>query len=440
MNAIVKHAVRWVLLYIVVVMAPLWMMLAEPLPAGRYFGVEFGVALGFLGLALMCVQFLLTGRFWQVGKPFGVDTILQFHRQAGIIAVIFVIGHVVVLLAARPGYWAFFDPRVNAPRALALVMALVAMIALVVLSLRRRTFGLSYEWWRLTHGLLAALVLFIGLAHVNMVGHYVATPFKRGVWIAGVGAALGLLIYIRIVKPWQTSRRPWRVTDVQPERGESWSLTLEAEGHAGMPFNAGQYAWLTLGPTPWTLQQHPFSFSSSAAEPTRVRLTIKELGDFTGTIGKTSIGTRAYLEGPYGQFLLPRREPTVMIAGGIGITPFLSMLRTEADTADHQTPYYLFYGVPTLDRAIGHEELTELEQLLPALTIVYVVDRPDEQWQGERGYVTRELLQRHLPEHEIKRLRYMACGPDIMLDMVNAELSAMGVPQHRQRSERFNIV
>ncbi|MEX0742339.1 MAG: ferric reductase-like transmembrane domain-containing protein, partial [Phycisphaeraceae bacterium] len=281
MNAIVKHAVRWVLLYIVVVMAPLWMMLAEPLPAGRYFGVEFGVALGFLGLAIMCVQFLLTGRFWQVGKPFGVDTILQFHRQAGIIAVIFVIGHVVVLLAARPGYWAFFDPRINAPRALALVTVLLAMIALVGLSLRRRTFGLSYEWWRLTHGVLAALVLFIGLAHVNMVGHYVATPFKRGVWIAGVGAALGLLFYIRIVKPWQMRRRPWRVADVQPERGESWSVTLEAEGHAGMPFKAGQYAWLTLGSTPWTLQQHPFSFSSSAAEPTRVRFTIKELGDFT---------------------------------------------------------------------------------------------------------------------------------------------------------------
>ncbi|MEX0741159.1 MAG: hypothetical protein WD079_00080, partial [Phycisphaeraceae bacterium] len=158
------------------------------------------------------------------------------------------------------------------------------------------------------------------------------------------------------------------------------------------------------------------------------------------TIGKTPLGTRAYLEGPYGQFLLGPREPTVMIAGGIGITPFVSMLRTAADTGDHQTPYYLFYGVPTLDRAIGHEELAELEQLLPGLSVVYVVDRPDEQWQGERGYVTREILQRHLPENEIKRLRYMVCGPDVMLDMINAELSSLGVPQHRQRSERFNIV
>lgn len=440
MAAVVGHAVRWGLLYVVVVTAPLWLMLVEPLPARRSMAVEVGVLLGFLGLALMCVQFLLTGRFWQVGKPFGLDTILRFHKRAGIVGLVLVVAHVVVLLAARPGYWAFFDPRVNGPRAVALVIVLVALVALVVLSVRRRTFGLSYEWWRLTHGLLAALVVVIGLAHVNMVGHYVSTPLRRAVWFAGVGAALGLLVYIRLIKPWRMSRRPWRVAEVKQERGESWSLTLEAEGHAGMPFEAGPYAWLTLGETPWRLQQHPFSFSASAADAGRVRFTIKELGDFTGTVGRTPVGSQAYLEGPYGQFLLRPGRPTVMIAGGIGITPFVSMLRTAADAGDHDTRFYLFYGVPTWERAVLREELAELEQRLPRLTVVYVVDRPDEHWQGERGYVTRQVLERHLPADEAAAVDYMICGPDPMIDTVRGELLAMGVPRHRLRSERFNIV
>lgn len=439
MRNVAKHALRWLVLYLLVVAVPLWMMLIGEQPPARSFWVEFGVAIGFVGLALMCVQFLLTGRFYQVGKPFGVDTILQFHRQAGIVGFTLILGHVIVLLLARPSYLAFFDPRVNAPRAAALVLVLLALGALVLLSVRRRTFGLSYEWWRLTHAGFAALVVVIGLAHVNMVGHYVSTPLRRGVWIAGVLAALGLLLHIRVIKPLAMRKRPWRVAEVKAERNESWSITLEAVDHTGMPFQPGQYAWLTIGDHPLALQQHPFSFSSSAADPRRVRFTIKELGDFTDRIGETPLGARAFLEGPYGRFVAEPDRPTVMIAGGIGITPFVSMLRTAADRESHD-PFHLFYGVPTWDRAILREELAELERTLPGLTVTYVVDRPDDNWTGERGYVTRDVLDRHLPPEDREAMSYLACGPDPMLDAVHAELTALGVPRDRQRSERFNMV
>lgn len=434
-----RHAIKWMTLYVATVAAPVVLTLAGGLPVRRPWLVEVGVGAGFVALAMMCVQFLLTGRFYQLGRPFGLDRILHFHRVFGIISVGLVVAHVGVLLWARPAYVAFFDPRVNAPRAVALVLVLLAMGALLVLSLQRRRLGLSYEWWRLTHGALAALVVVIGLGHVMMVGRYVSTPLRQGVWIAGVGTALGLLGYIRVVKPWLMRRRPWRVVEVTPDCNESWSLTFEAEGHEGMLFEAGEYAWLTLGETPFSLQQHPFSFSSSAAETKRVRFTIRELGDFTGRIGETPIGQRAYLEGPYGQFHAPAEGPTVMIAGGIGITPFVSMLHTAADAGSSQR-FYLFYGVPTLDRAILGGELDELQERLPGLKVVYVVDRPPADWEGERGYVTEHVLERHLPGEQLRQMTYMVCGPDAMIDAVHTALRNLGVPPHRQHSERFNIV
>jgi predicted ferric reductase len=431
-------AFRWILAYAALVLLPLFIALARPLPPGRGFWIEFGVGLGFVGLAMLWLQFALTARFRNIAASLGIDTMLQFHGRAGLFAILLALAHPVVLLAANPGFIAFLDPRVSAARALALYALTGALLLLALLTLQRRPLRIPYEWWRLTHGVLGFGVVFIGTVHVIRVGHYISVPWKQALWIAlGLGA-VALLVHTRLLRPLQLRKRPYAVTKVRQHRGDASTLTIEPEGHHGLTFEAGQFAWLTIGRSPFSLQQHPFSFSSSSSDPRQLQMTIKSLGDFTSTIGTVQPGTRAFLEGPYGAFTLDRNAPrAVFIAGGVGISPILSMLRTAGDSSD-QRPFMLIYATSKPERTLFMEELEALRQQLD-LDVVHVFEEPQPDWKGERGLLTPEILQRHLPPADTD-YQALVCGPPPMMDVAERTLRGRGVPLRQIRSERFDIV
>lgn len=429
----------WSLAYLVAALLPLGVALWGEVPAGRGFLMELGVALGMVGYAMLGLQFLSTSRFQWIAPFFGSDAEIQFHRETGILSLAFILAHPLLVIVSDSRYLSYFNPGVNLPRAVALSVALVAMVLLVVLPLWRISFRLSYEWWRLSHGLLAALVILIGLAHVLQVGHYVSGLWKQAFWVGGAGAALLLLGGTRLIKPWRVRRFPWRVKEVRSACPEVQTLVLEPLGHAGMTFRAGQYAWLTLGKTPFTLQQHPFSFSSSAQARGEVEFAIKESGDFTSTIRHVEPGTPAYLEGPYGSFVLEDSVAgAVFIVGGIGITPVLSILRTCRDQGDTR-PFLLIYANSTFEGIAFHNELTQLRQEI-RLEIVFVPQTPPEDWQGESGYIDADLLKRHISDVTELDRQYFICGPLPLMDVVEHALAERGVPHRRLVSERFDLV
>jgi ferredoxin-NADP reductase len=126
----------------------------------------------------------------------------------------------------------------------------------------------------------------------------------------------------------------------------------------------------------------------------------------------------------------------VLIAGGIGITPMMSMARTLADRGDKR-PVMLFYGSKDLESATFREELDALQSRLD-LRLVHVLADALPHWTGERGRIDAALLSRHLPkpyaEHE-----YFICGPNPMMDAVEAALGQLGVPMSKFHSERYSF-
>lgn len=438
-RAYYSQVVLWVGLYVVLALAPLAVSLIGHTGEYRGFWIEFGVGLGFVGLAMMGLQFVLTARFRTMAAPFGTDAMLQFHRQAGLAAYWFILGHVLILFVADPDYLSFLDPRVNAPRALALTTVIVALTLLLVATFWRKTLHISYEWWRLSHGLMAFLVVFIGLAHILMVGFYTSELWKQVLWVGLTGAAMGLLLHVRLVKPLHMLRRPYEIADVRQETESVWTLEIEPDGHDGLRFNAGQFVWLTIGPSPFSLQQHPFTIASSAEQSGRYELTIKELGDFTSTtLPSVPPGTQAYLEGPYGAFTLSPDASmgAVFVIGGIGITPVMSMLRTLKDRGDSR-PLLLIYGNPSYEEIVFRDELEALESELN-LEVVHVLENPPEEWDGETGRIDVPILRRH--QLDVDEVEYLVCGPEPMMDGVEQTLRRWGLPLRRVKSERFNIV
>ena len=213
---------------------------------------------------------------------------------------------------------------------------------------------------------------------------------------------------------------------------------MEPDGHDGFRFTPGQFGWLTLWRGPFRITGHPFSFSSSAEAPGgRVEMSIRNLGDLTSKVHTASVGQRVWLDGPYGAFTIGNpADMHVLIAGGIGITPMMSMLRTLADRGDKR-PVILLYGSRNLESTTFREELDALQSRLD-LRLVHVLAEPPAGWAGESGRIDAALLERHLPppyaQHE-----YFICGPNPMMDAVETALGKLGVPMSKYHSERYSF-
>lgn len=428
-------AAIWIGLYASLAAAPLVFAAFATEASPRGFWGDFSAGLGFVALAVLSLQFLLTARFRFVAPRFGLDILLHFHRQAGLVAFSLVVAHPLIFFADDPDYRSYLDPAEMGVHAVALWVLLLALVLIIGLTLLRRRIRLAYEYWRLTHGMLGVLIVAIGVAHVIEIENYVTT-WKSYLWMAMTGGALALLIHARVVKPLIALKKPYEVVSVTPERGHAWSVTLAPAGHAGMKFEAGQFGWLGIGNTPFSLQQHPFSFSSSAARSERVTFTIKALGDRTARIGEVQPGARAYLEGPYGAFKVdPAATELVFVAGGVGITPIMSILRTLQDTADRR-PCTLVYANVKWDDVLFREALEAIEGL--TLRVVHVLEAPPADWKGPTGRLSAGMLREILPKDHAG-LQYLTCGPDGMMNTVSRTLREAGVAVRRIQAERFNI-
>ena len=430
---------RGVAMYLGLCLLPLAVAVVGPTPAGRGFWVEFGVGLGFVALGLLAVQFMLTGRIPAFAGSLGQDTVLRFHRVAGIGAAVCVFAHPAVLIAADPAYAAFFDPRVNAMRAVSLTGVLAMILALVLLSVFRARLAFKYEWWRVSHAALSVLVMLVAAAHVVMVDHYSGLLMKKAAFVAVIVAPLGLLAHARLVRPLLVRRKPWRVDSVTRERERVWTVTLTPVGHGGLRFEAGQFAWLVFGDNPWSQREHPFTIASSAERPGELRFSVKELGDFTGTIGSLERGGRAFVLGPAGGFTVPGGVPEVVfIAGGIGVTPAMSLIRTAADRGTGPD-LHLIYCTKTLETATFRAEL-ERAEADGFVRVDCVPEKPPESWGGESGFLDADKLARLVGRVTLEKAYFMVCGPAPMMDAVEDALLALGVDRVRIRSERFDII
>jgi predicted ferric reductase len=428
------RAVFWVVAYLGAVLSPLVFAAIGASRPDHGFWTDFSVALGFVGLAMMGLEFVLVARFRPLAAPFGQDALLQFHRQIGYAGLAFVLVHFAI-----SAQWdaLTLDKALHAPLLVWFGMAaLVALVVLIVTSVWRQRLRLSYEAWHAAHTMLALVLVFGALLHILFVDEYVSSLWKQLLWGLMSGAFVGLLVWVRLLKPGRA--RPWRLKRVVAERGSTTTLVLEPPPAARFGFEPGQFAWFAIGRSPFSLTQHPFSFSSSA-ERDEVELAVKALGDFTSGVGQLEPGTTVYVDGPHGVFSIDQDEGPGfgLIAGGVGIAGLIRMLRTMADRQDRR-PVLLVYANREWDDVAFREELEELKDRL-TLTVVHVLERPAGDWPGESGYVTAEILERHLPP-AYRRFQFFICGPDPMMDAAEAALIELGVPPERVHTERFDMV
>lgn len=428
-----------------VTLGPLLLSLVQ-LDPGRGFWVNLSVAAGFVALALLGLQFVIAARWARVITPFGADVVLQFHRQITGLVVLLALGHPLVLFVWDTRFLALLDV-VHAPwRAKLAVLSVVALLALGATSAWRSRLRLSYPVWQALHAGLALVIVGAALAHVLMIGYYVDEVWEQTLWVAYSGVFVWIGVWVRVVKPLQRWRHRWTVVSVAEEGAGCHALELEpspaarvAGRGAGNVFAPGQFAWILLGRSPFALTYHPFSYASSAATPDRLRFIVRAQGPFTAGLHDVSPGDAVYVDGPWGHFSPDRVDAAglLLVAGGVGITPMLSVLLTRRDRGDLR-PVVLVVAARDEASLIGSDVLAEIADD-PGVTVVPLLSAPDAAWAGERGRVRVDVLRRHLPDDPgaLEGWQCYVCGPDAMMDATENAAREAGIAV--VHSERFSM-
>ena len=434
------HGWGLVVLALAAVVAPFVVLLSGVRPVGRGLPWDFAMGLGFGAMALLAMQFLLTGRIQWVTHPFGADLVARFHRYLSHGAVLLALAHFAILYVWHRPELGVLNPLEARWELTAGRLALVCLLALIVTSELRKPLRLTHEAWRYLHLALAVVGFVAAVAHVLAAGDFTAEPGKRALWLGVTLGWAGLLVWTRLGRPLWQLRNPWRVVANTPRHGGVHTLELAPRRAPLRNWRPGQFVWLSVGRSPFSLREHPFTVSTAPERGPNLEISIKPLGDDTRRLVQATPGMRAYVDGPYGAFSIDRSPQAggfVMIAGGVGITPMIANLHALEARRDPR-PVILLHANARWEDVAFRDELEGLARRL-RLTLVHVLETPSDGWTGESGRIDRALLERHLPP-EGRRWPHMLCGPAPMTAAVAQELRAMGVRRTDIDFEIFEMV
>ena len=399
-----------------------------------------GKVVGLLAACLLLLQLLWSARLKVLDQVFGLNTLYTIHQISGLCIAGLVILHPVLVLLADDMLFIPLQIRYF-PELLGLFLA-VLILGMVLGAVFRPCLGLPYHWWWRLHRLLAGVILLFLFVHVLFVSETFHSGFPRQLLLTVMG--LYILFYAWVKTRFvRIRRKPYQITAVQPagEAAHSIRLKPKATRHSdlkqpkAMDYMPGQFAFVTVKSSHISGEEHPFTIASSPTRPKDLECIIRSSGDWTRKIENVQPGDRVYLDGPYGLFTHRRLSPDreiIMIAGGIGITPMLSMLRFMADTQDTR-PITLIWSNKTPQHIIHAQEIHTLHTQLPKLQIFHLFTAEPG---GQR--LDQARLAQLLDGCSLQAAVFV-CGPPKMMNSMHKALKGIGYPRRSLFMERFSL-
>jgi predicted ferric reductase len=411
---------------------------------------ELSSSLAMIGFNIILIEFWLSGRVKLLSKILGIDWVLQVHQLFARTALVFLLVHPFMYTLPSQPVWMMSASHQNflgltLASGLTGMLSLFALICLVGLAITRKSSEISYEAWRLSHVILALIVATVGFFHTIDAGRYAQELWVNVYWQLMLGLALLTVAWTYIVKPLIQSKNAYKVMSIKQVSMGIWELILRQPAAKQMNYQAGQFAWLKIGSSS-PIPENPFSIAScSKKNSSDISFLIKDVGDFTHQIGQLQVGHKMFVDGPYGNFGIEvfsnDQDQLVMIAGGVGIAPMISILcqmERDQDTSLMNKKILLIYGNRVVEQAVNLKEMVKLESF-KNLEVVHLVSEPTSDWQGLTGVLDVITLERMLSAHQInpKTAQFLICGPAEMIDSVETSLDQFGAPLTNIASEKF---
>jgi predicted ferric reductase len=393
----------------------------------------------FFGLhaaSLIMLQLVLVSRLPWLDRRLGMDRLTVWHRWVGFTLLWTVVTHATLIvlgyatLGGAPVVRTFLS-LAGVPASLLGMCAATVIVVVAVLSMRRARRRMQYETWHALHlGLYAAVGL--ALAHQLLEGTtFTSSPLAAAYWWTTWTLVLTGLVVGRVVMPlWRNAYHRFRVAGVVPESDNAVSVYVAGRHLDRLPARAGQFfIWRFPDHNGWW-QANPFSLSA-APDGRFLRLTAKAVGTTSSGLRALPVGSRVFAEGPYGAFtsLHQVTDATLLIAGGVGVTPIRALL--EESTG----PAVVLYRVHTVSDAVLLPELQALARGRGAQVHVLA---------GRTGSGNPPIAPFD-PHHlgalvpDIVHRDVFVCGPPAMMEAVLRSLRALGVPRAQVHAERFSL-
>lgn len=353
----------------------------------------------------------------------GLDRMYVVHKNINILALLLIVIHLIIVPTplSGPGVWIAW---VTFPSILILVLLTISPRVPLLSTFAR----LTYDKWRNLHRYMGVLFM-LGATHMLMVQPLIMTAPVVFTYV-GTIIALGAASYLYKEFLWERlkKRAPYVVKNVKKLNGTVAEVTLHPS-QAKVAHRAGQFLYVHFDSDKTLEEPHPFTISSAPHEED-LRLSIKASGDWTQHMHEhLKAGANAFVDGPYGEFNFKTgSQKQIWIAGGIGITPFMSWMRDfEADSHNREIDFFYTTAVP--EEALFMDEIEKAQK-----------------HKGFQAHISHSARDGRLSVDKLIAASgdvagkdiYM-CGPAAMVEAFRQAFIGKGVPAGKIHYEEFNF-
>lgn len=390
---------------------------------------------GALAYMVFMSQFVMSSRLRFIERFVPQDRLLSLHGLSGMILAGLVLVHFILkyVLVLRYGG---VTPQSALGALAVLLYAVLAPLAILVLRGRKPRKGGSppYEKNRKRHNLFALAGLFV-VVHVLLASSTWSWPLRITTLAWGL-FSLGAYVWHKMIRPRQAVSLV--LSDVSPLASDVHRYRFESEGdHKALTERvSGQFGYFSFESDICGRESHPFTVAAPAGGDPEI--VVRSDGDFTRGLTGVPVGTPVRFDGPYGHFTPASLEggtPVAFIAGGIGITPFLSAVMDENVRRSH--PMTLHWSIRSPKDELVAAPLRELADSGEiTMKVVYTRNAPEGHVAGRLSRASLEEIRQSVSSPE--ELTWFICGPSDFTSAMKENLLAMGVKRRRIRSERFS--
>jgi predicted ferric reductase len=427
---------NWFVIFLVLLTIAVWLVF-PPVNDGREKFVRqyAGEVIGSINIVLMAVSLFLSTRPKWAEKYFGgLDKMYSTHRHTSTAALLLIFVHVLTVPISLSGW-------VLGNYLAVIAFTGIVSIALVSLSPRipylNKLTGGTYDGWKNLKkyiGIFFIFAFFHSLTIRSPLNAFIAINYVQIFFIIGAVSYLYTEVFGGFFKKYV----PYTVETVNHPNGSTTEVVLRAKREPIQHRRAGQFLFVRFPREKNLNESHPFTISSAPRENV-LRLTIKASGDFTRALfAELNAGADAVVEGAYGMFdYKTGGQKQIWIAGGIGVTPFLSFIRDMDGSGNHDVDFYFTVRHP--EEAIFTEEIEAAAKKNPrfkphirfsstmgSLTMEHIVENAGGNPLASSGQVLRD--------HHV----YL-CGPLPMVQAFEKKFLGLNVPRENIHFEEFNF-